>query len=85
MKVLFTKKFTKQFNKLPEKNQKQFKDRLKLFLDNPHHSALRRHPLKGKYIGYYSIDIARDLRVIFRYQSNNLAVFSLMGTHSQLY
>ena len=83
--VSFTRKFVKQFRKLPAKNQQQFEDRLEVFLNDQHHSLLRRHPLKGKYAGYYSIDISGDLRALFRHQTEGAIVFSLIGTHSQLY
>ena len=85
MDVSFTKKFIKQFRRLPNKGQQQFYDRLETFLNDPQHLLLRRHALKGKYGGYHSIDISGDLRAIFRYQSGNSVMFSLIGTHSQLY
>ena len=85
MDVSFTKEFIKQFRKLPNKGQQQFYDRLELFLNDQQHLLLRRHVLKGKYAGYHSIDISGDLRAVFRYQSGNSVMFSLIGTHSQLY
>ncbi len=83
--VSFTRKFVKQFKKLAPKSQQQFKNRLEIFLNDQHHTSLRRHPLKGKYAGYYSIDIYGDLRALFRHQTEDSIVFSLIGTHSQLY
>ena len=83
--VSFAGKFVKQFRKLPAKNQQQFKNRLEVFLVDQDHALLRRHPLRGKYAGYHSIDISGDLRALFRYQTENSVVFSLIGTHSQLY
>ena len=85
MDVSFANKFVKQFNKLPDKSQRQFRDRLKLFLADQDHALLRRHALKGKYAGCYSINISGDLRAVFRYQSKNSVIFSLIGTHVQLY
>ena len=83
--VSFARKFVKQFRRLPAKNQQQFKNRLDFFLNDQHHRSLRRHPLKGKYAGYHSIDISGDLRALFRYQAENSVVFSLIGMHSQFY
>ncbi len=85
MNVLFTKKFTKQFRKLPDKSRHQFHSRLELFLTDQNHALLRRHALKGKYAGYYSLDVSGDLRAVFRYQSQNSVIFSLIGTHSRIY
>ena len=47
MDVSFTKKFIKQFRKLPNQGQQQFHDRLELFLNDQQHLLLRRHALKG--------------------------------------
>ncbi|MYB75540.1 MAG: type II toxin-antitoxin system mRNA interferase toxin, RelE/StbE family [Chloroflexi bacterium] len=85
MDVSFASRFIKQFNKLPDKSQQRFNSRLKLFMSDQHHVLLRRHALKGKYAGYYSIDISGDLRAVFRYNSRGSVIFSLIGTHSQLY
>ena len=84
MDVSFARKFIKQYRKLSQKQQ-QFDDRLRLFMINQHHALLRRHPLKGGYTGYYSIGVSGDLRAIFKYTSSDQVVFSLIGTHSQLY
>lgn len=83
--VEFTRKFAKQFRKLPPKSQQQFDQRLELFLADQNHALLRRHALKGKHAGYYSIDVSGDLRAIFRYQTKDSVVFSLIGTHAHLY
>ncbi len=85
MDVLFTRKFSKQFRKLPDKSRQQFHKRLKLFLADQNHALLCRHVLRGKYAGYYSIDVSGDLRAIFRYQSQHSVIFSLIGTYSQIY
>ena len=85
MNVLFTKKFTKQFRKLPDKSRHRFHSRLELFLTDQNHALLRRHALKGKYAGYYGLDVSGDLRAVFRYQSQSSVIFSLVGTRSQIY
>jgi len=52
----FTKGFVKQFKRLRENQKERFYERLELFKGNPHDRVLRDHALKGKYIGYRSID-----------------------------
>jgi addiction module RelE/StbE family toxin len=84
-RIDFTKSFTKQF-KLLRPNQKQrFYDRLELFQKNPHDRVLRDHALKGKYVGYRSIDIEGDLRALYCVQGDMLVIFAFIGSHSQLY
>ena len=85
MAVSFAKKFTKQYNKLSDKQQQQFARRLRLFMVNQNQPLLRRHALKGKYAGYYSIDVAGDLRAILRHTFKDQVIFSLIVMHSQLY
>jgi addiction module RelE/StbE family toxin len=84
-RIDFTKSFTKQF-KLLRPNQKQrFYDRLELFKKNPHDRILRDHALKGKYMGYRSIDIERDLRALYYIQGDTIVIFAFIGSHSRLY
>ena len=81
----FTKRFAKQFTKLGPRQKENFYKKLELWQNNPHDKSLRDHPLKGRYVGYRSIDIAPDLRAIYHSKSDGTIVFVLIGTHSQLY
>lgn len=56
-----------------------------IFKDNPLDFRLRNHALKGKYLGYRSIDISGDVRALYKVRGNTLIVFGFIGTHSQLY
>lgn len=88
MDVLYGKQFLKQYDKAGEKIQSAFKARLKLFLENPHHSLLHNHALTGRYMGFRSINITGDWRAIYAVDENGYGIrvtFKLFGTHSQLY
>lgn len=85
MTVKFLPKFNKQFQILPTKIRGKFRDRLALFLADPTDARLRVHPLTGKYIGYWSMNISGDFRALFYYEDDVVVVFALIGTHSQLY
>jgi mRNA interferase YafQ len=84
-RVDFTKKFTKQFQKLSTRHKTAFYVKLELWQDNPHDKSLRDHALKGRYVGYRSIDVAPDLRALYYSQGDTIIIFALVGTHSQLY
>lgn len=84
MMLRFHKQFTKYLKKLTKKEQILIKERLELFLLDPHHPRLRNHSLKGKYLGYRSIDVRPDLRAIFKYQDDT-AIFVELGNHNQLF
>jgi addiction module RelE/StbE family toxin len=77
--------FKKQYKKLPKPFQLQFDARLALFLEDPTDPRLRVHPLKGAFAGYWSMNINGDLRALYRYDGDEVVIFALIGTHSELY
>lgn len=83
--VDFTKKFWKQYYKLPKKLQTQFDNRFQLFLADQSDPRLRVHSLKAQYAGYWSMDVTGDLRALFRREGDRIVIFAFIGTHSQLY
>ena len=80
-----TKTFDKQYSKLNNKTKTIYKNRITIFKDNPFDFKLRNHALKGKYLGYRSIDITGDTRVLYTVKGNVVIVFVFIGTHNQLY
>ncbi|MCA9326597.1 type II toxin-antitoxin system RelE/ParE family toxin [Candidatus Saccharibacteria bacterium] len=85
MTIDFLPKFKKQYKRLPAKMQRQFDNRLELFLDDPSAPQLRIHPLKGNYAGYWSMNVNGDLRALYVKQGDQIIIFALIGTHSSLY
>jgi addiction module RelE/StbE family toxin len=85
MTIQYTPDFKKQYEKLQKKFQEQFDGRLNLFLENPGHPLLRVHPLKGRFAGYWSINVNGDLRALYRRNDDDIIIFALIGTHSKLY
>lgn len=85
MIIRYAPKFKKQYQKLPLKVQVQFDERVRLFAQDPTLSALRVHPLKGKYAGYWSMNVSGDIRALYRMEGEEMVIFALIGSHSQLY
>ena len=85
MTIQYMPKFKKQYKKLPIEFQKQFDERARLFVVDPTNQKLRVHPLKGKFIGHWSIDISGDIRALYIKRGEEIIIFALIGTHSQLY
>ena len=85
MNLKLHKNFIKQYQKLSKKDKDKVKERIELFLNNHFDRRLNNHPLKGKYLNYRSINIAGDLRAVYKYIDENECVFVALGTHSQLY
>lgn len=65
--------------------RERFAARLALFIQDSRASVLDNHPLTGKYLGCYSIDITGDVRAIYIPIGDNAVRFIAIGSHSQLY
>lgn len=85
MRIAKAKKFEKQYKKLPPKTQKQFTDRLILYLDDKNHPLLNVHSLKGEYTGLWSFNVTADIRVIFDDSIEEVFILVAIGSHSELY
>lgn len=85
MKIDYSKKFIKQYRKLPVKTRHQFQNRLVLFKLDQSSSKLHNHQLSGKYSGYYSINVTGDIRALYTWHGSTLVIFAFIGSHSQLY
>ena len=85
MVIKTTKSFNKQYAKLNIKVQVAFKNRFIIFKSNPSDTRLRNHALRGKYIGYRSIDVNGDIRALYTIKGDTVTIFGFIGSHSQLY
>lgn len=86
MDILYTKKFEKEFLKLPRKQQEKVDETISLFRHNPHNPQLRNHSLHGELLGCRAISAGGDLRLVFEVMGNYERVqFLMAGTHSQVY
>ncbi len=84
MVINFHKDFTKDFKKLPAKTKEKFKQRQLLFEKDEFDPVLNNHALKGKWLGYRSINVTGDIRVIFKRDTES-ALFVTIDNHSNLY
>lgn len=85
MEFRYTQKFKKQFKKLPQNVQDNFAERVDLLVSDPTNPKLRLHPLKGKFVGYWSMNVTGDVRALYREDGERIIIFALIGTHSSLY
>ncbi len=84
MRVSFSRRFLKDFEKCPTKIQRAFRQRLELFTRDQFAPLLNNHNLSGRLAKFRSINITGDWRVIFEV-GNKFVGFIAIGTHSQLY
>ncbi len=85
MQYLVSKKFRKNFDKLPRSVKHQFIDRRKLFESEPYHPLLHNHALGGKYSDCRSFNVTGDYRTIFEQLDPETVHLIDIGTHPQLY
>ncbi len=85
MNVTFHRKFRKFYEKAPAKIRRQFEGRLRIFTADPFNPILNNHPLRGKYTGYWSINVGGDIRAVYRHRHPQEYMFTALGTHSKLY
>ena len=84
MNIYLHKKFLKDYNKLTQSQKEKFKERRNLFLKDEFDPVLNNHALKGKWLGYRSINVTGDIRAIFKRESESV-LFVAIDTHSNLY
>ena len=60
MKIEYDPDFLKLVKKVDVRIRKYLKQKLEIFLKNPHELQLNNHQLRDKYEGYRSIDITSD-------------------------
>jgi len=89
MIVKYSRSFIAKLKKGDVRIRKNFKQRIDIFLRNPHDLQLNNHALRDEWEGYRSIDITPDWRAIYREvklaDDEPYAYFTSLGTHSQLY
>jgi addiction module RelE/StbE family toxin len=85
MNIVFHKRFEKMASKLSPKVKQKMVERITLFSQNPLASTLRNHALHTPYKGSYSIDVTGDYRAVYELIDDETALFTHIGTHSQLY
>jgi addiction module RelE/StbE family toxin len=82
MRIEIDPKAKKQIARLDQKLKTRLFERLELFVVEPRNIQLRNHALKGNYIGYRSISITGDYRLVFKQKSNDHIYIIELGTHS---
>jgi len=75
----------KQLAKQPDKVQQAFYVRLRLFQENPYDPFIRKHALGGKLKGLYSINVTGDVRALYEILNDEIYLYQMIGSHSQLY
>jgi addiction module RelE/StbE family toxin len=86
LKLIFHKRFEKQFTDLSTTQKNKVKSALRAYLQGDDDRSLRIHQLTGEFKGQISISAGGDLRIhmIIDDAASSLIVLQV-GSHSQLY
>jgi addiction module RelE/StbE family toxin len=87
MKVKLHRVFIKHYQKrvFPDSTlDRQYRNRLELFLSNPKHPLLRDHQLVGDNRDRRAFWVTGDIRVVYKVVEGNILFYDI-GTHNQVY
>ena len=85
MQYILSKRFEKDFAKLPKPIKKKVLVVLQKFINNPQDESLRSHSLSGRRNTHFSINVTGDLRAVYVYIEKDIVHFIAVGSHSELY
>ncbi len=85
MQYILSKRFEKDFTKLPKATKKKAITTFEKFIENPQNPTLRNHSLFGKWKGHFSINVTGDTRAIYFVVEDDVVRFVAIGSHSELY
>ncbi len=86
MRIIFNTTFEKQYRKLNSILQRKVNIAIEKFEVNPFDISLMNHNLTGKLVGYKSIRVNYNIRIIFREEDGYTLVEMIqIGTHDEVY
>lgn len=73
--------FVRQYKKLSEALKTEVKERIELLKEDPKHTFLKTHKLKGRLAGFWSCSVNYSHQMIFEYEDKNTIVLLSVGDH----
>ncbi|MBI5152545.1 type II toxin-antitoxin system mRNA interferase toxin, RelE/StbE family [Candidatus Peregrinibacteria bacterium] len=81
LEILYKPTFVRQYKKYSKPLQDEIKEKIGLFCQDPNHSFLKTHKLKGKLKDFWSFSVNYEYRIVFKYESKNTAILLAVGDH----
>ncbi len=86
MRIIFNSTFEKQYRKLNPILQRKVDIAIEKFEVNPFDISLMNHNLTSKLVGYKSIRVNYNIRIIFKEEGGYTLVEMIqIGTHNEVY
>lgn len=80
--VSVTPQFKKMFSKLERALQEEALEKIDVFKDTEHHTALKVHKLHGTFKQSYSFSVNYKTRIVFEYLDATEVILIAIGDHS---
>jgi len=81
MQISSSSRFKRSFKKLPRHLQDDFESKIKIFIQDPFNPLLRTHKLSGNLDEHYSFYLRDGFRVLFIFESKDVAILVNLGSH----
>lgn len=81
MKIYYSRKFEKEYRRLPKTIKLKAEQKEKLFRKNPADPILKTHKLQGVLKTYWAFSVDYQYRIIFEFRSKSTVWFHSVGTH----
>ena len=81
MNIAYTPQFLRMLRKLERSLQEEVVEKIELFENDPTHSQLKAHKLKGKLKNRYSFSVNYQTRIIYIHLSKSEVAFLAIGDH----
>ena len=87
MNLTFAPSYIRDYQRLPQRIQKQTDRKLRFLLQNPFHPSLRTRKVEGEVLGFrdvYEGSVTMNYRYLFRIVGNTYELLRI-GTHTQIF
>lgn len=81
MEIQYSPKFARQYKKLSKDIKDKAKEKEIIFRNDPFDSHLKTHKLNGIFKDFYSFSVDYEIRIIFKFEEENIIRFELIGNH----
>ncbi|QQR64781.1 type II toxin-antitoxin system mRNA interferase toxin, RelE/StbE family [Candidatus Kaiserbacteria bacterium] len=81
MNIAYTPQFVRMFRRLEHALKEEAIEKIELFTEDPTHSQLKAHKLKGKLKNRYSFSVNYQIRIIYTPISKNEVALLAIGDH----
>ncbi len=81
MRIVYLKKFIKQYKKLPVEIKKIAKEKELLFREDPRNISLKTHKLHGDLKSFWAFSVNNKIRIIFDFDQDKNVRFYTIGNH----